>query len=283
MRPLLPLLFALILCIAGAGCTSAPQEPTYAVSDDGALSLDVPVPEISESVIQTAGNVTVSRIVLHRDVDVACLLAAPPSPTAAIVYAPGAGIKIEAHMERAIRYAEAGIAFLAVDVRGNGGETPGRALDLTADFAAFEEGAWPQTYAIAADMVAAEEVLVERYGVPVWAMGSSNGGRYAEYAAAADPAFAGYIGVSTSGFGVNGDEYTGDARRFLLSVDPAASIASISPRPVLIFHAPKDRIIPFSDGRTLFEAAAEPKEFFSFNGTHGVNGEVDERVMALCV
>jgi fermentation-respiration switch protein FrsA (DUF1100 family) len=283
MRLFLSLFFALILCIAGAGCTAAPPEPTYTVSDDGRLSLDVPAPECSEGAIQTAGDVTVSRLVLHRDIDVACLLAAPPSPRAAIVYAPGAGVKKEAHLERAIRYAEAGIAFLVVDVRGNGGETPGRAFDLAADFAAFEEGAWPQTYAIAADLVAAEQVLVKRYGVPVWAMGSSNGGRYAEYAAAADPAFAGYIGVSTSGFGVAAEDYEGDARRFLLSIDPAASVASISPRTVLIFHAQGDRIIPFEDGRALFEAAAEPKEFFSFNGTHGVNGEVDERVMALCV
>lgn len=283
MRLFLSLFFALILCIAGAGCTVAPPEPTYAVTDDGRLSLDVTAPECSEGVIQTAGNVTVSRLVLHRDIDVACLLAAPPSPRAAIVYAPGAGVKKEAHLERAIRYAEAGIAFLVVDVRGNGGETPGHPFDLAADFAAFEEGAWPQTYAIAADLVAAEQVLVERYGVPVWAMGSSNGGRYAEYAAAADPAFAGYIGVSTSGFGVAAEDYEGDARRFLLSIDPAASVASNSPRTVLIFHAPGDRIIPFEDGRALFEAAGEPKEFFSFNGTHGVNGEVDERVMALCV
>ncbi|MDK2974980.1 MAG: uncharacterized protein PWP08_1351 [Methanofollis sp.] len=283
MRLLPLLLLALLLCIAGAGCTTAPSEPTYAVDDDGTLSLDIPVPDYSETVIQTAGNVTVSRLVLHRDVDVACLLAAPPSPKAAIVYAPGAGVAKEAHLERAIRYAEAGIAFLVVDVRGNGGETPGHPLDFSADFAAFEEGEWPQTYAIAADMVAAEKVLSGRYGVPVRAMGSSNGGRYAEYAAAADPAFAGYVGVSTSGFDVARKDDEGDARRFLLSIDPAVSIASISPRPVLIFHAPADPVIPFADGRALFEAAAEPKEFFSFNGTHGVNDEVDRRVMARCV
>jgi fermentation-respiration switch protein FrsA (DUF1100 family) len=270
----------LVVVLAAAGCTAA---PSYTVADDGTLSLSVPAPSYDETVLNTTGNVTVSEIVLHRDVEVACLLAAPADPQAGIVYAPGAGVKKEAHLDRAVRYAEAGIAFLVVDVRGNGGETPGHPLDFDADFEAFGKGEWPQTYAVAADMIAAREVLAARCpGTPVHAMGSSNGGRYAEMAAAADPAFSGYIGVSTSGFDRAGDGYAGDARRFLLSVDPSVSVASISPRPVVVFHAPDDPVIPFADGRALYEAAKEPKEFVPFNGTHGVNAEVDARVIAAC-
>lgn len=279
MKRALPLL--VIACIAAAGCTAA---PSYAADDNGVLSMTVPAPAYDENVLNATGNVTVSTLVLHRDVDVACLLAAPADPETAIVYAPGAGVKKEAHLDRAVRYAEAGIAFLAVDVRGNGGATPGHRLDFDADFEDFLRGDWPQTYAIAADMIAAREVLAARYpGVPVHAMGSSNGGRYAEMAAAADPAFAGYIGVSTSGFDRAGDRYAGDARRFLLSIDPAVSIASISPRPVLVFHAPGDTVIPFADGQALYDAAKEPKKFVPFNGTHGINAEVDARAIAVCV
>lgn len=282
MRRTLPvvLLVAVVMTVA-AGCTAT---ATYGVDDDGVLSLSVPTPSYGETVLNETENVTVSTLVLHRDADISCLLAAPAAPKAAIVFAPGAGVKKEAHLDRAIEYAEDGIAFLAVDVRGNGGATPGHALDFNTDFQDFENGDWPQTYAIAADMVAAKEVLADRFpDVPVYAMGSSNGGRYAEMAAAADSSFAGYIGVSTSGFGRAGDNYTGDARKFLYSVDPAVSIASISPRPVWLFHAPDDPIIPFADGQALFAAAKEPKEFFPFNGTHGVNTEVDARVMAVCV
>lgn len=272
----------LVVVMAAAGCTAA--APSYAADGDGTLSLSVPTPAYDESALNATGNVTVSEIVLHRDVEVACLLAAPAAPEAAIVYAPGAGVKKEAHLNRAVRYAEAGIAFLVVDVRGNGGETPGHPLDFDADFEAFGKGDWPQTYAIAADMIAAREVLAARFpGTPVHAMGSSNGGRYAEMAAAADPAFAGYIGVSTSGFDRAGDRYAGDARRFLLSVDPSVSVASISPRPVVVFHAPDDPVIPFADGQALYDAAKEPKEFVPFNGTHGVNAEVDARVIAVCM
>lgn len=280
MRGALPVVL-LVAVLAAAGCTAA---PSYGVDEDGVLSLSVPTPGYDEMVLNATGNVTVSTLVLHRDVDVACLLVAPADPRAAIVYAPGAGVTKEAHLDRAVRYAEAGIAFLVVDVRGNGGETPGHPLDVDADFEAFETGEWPQTYAIAADMIAAREVLAARCpGTPVHAMGSSNGGRYAEMAAAADPTFAGYIGVSTSGFGRAGEGYAGDARRFLLSVDPAVSVASISPRPVVVFHAPDDPVIPFADGMALYDAAKEPKEFVPFNGTHGVNAEVDARVIAVCV
>ncbi|WP_067047808.1 alpha/beta hydrolase [Methanofollis ethanolicus] len=271
----------LVVVLAAAGCTAA---PSYGVDGDGVLSLSVPTPSYDETVQNTTGNVTVSEIVLHRDVEVACLLAAPADPRAGIVYAPGAGVKKEAHRDRAIEYAENGIAFLIVDVRGNGGATPGHPLDFDADFEVFEKGDWPQMYAVAADMIAAREVLVARCpGTPVHAMGASNGGRYAAMAAAADPAFAGYIGVSTSGFCRSGDRYAGDARRFLLSVDPSVSVASISPRPVTVFHAPDDPVIPFADGQALSDAAKEPKEFVPFNGTHGVNAEVDARVIAVCV
>ncbi|TAJ45696.1 alpha/beta hydrolase [Methanofollis fontis] len=280
MRRLAPLL---LLLLVAAGCTGALETATSAVDDDGTLSLVVPVPAFSEQVLNESGGVTVSEIVLHRDIDIPCLLAAPETPEAAIVYAPGAGVLPAAHLERAIRYAEAGIAFCVVDIRGNGGGAAGHPFDLNSEFAAFAGGNQPQTHRIAADLIACREVLAERYPVPVWAMGSSNGGRYAELAAAADTDFAGYIGVSTSGFGRAGDDYGGDARRFLLSIDPSVSIASISPRPVLLFHATEDPVIPYADGQALFEAAAEPREFVPFNGTHGVNAEVDAGVMAVCV
>ncbi|RXE57402.1 hypothetical protein ABH15_00425 [Methanoculleus taiwanensis] len=281
MRPLLVLVVLLLL---GAGCLAAPppEEPSYAVDGDGHLTITAPPPEVAgEAVLEERGNVALTDLVYRSgDADVHAILAEPARPVMGIVYAPGAGVPAEAHRERAIRYAEAGILFLAVDIRGNGGDTPGEPLNIEQDYRRFAGGEWPQYYRIVADLSAARQVLAGRHGVPVVAMGSSNGGRYAAVAAAVDPAFAGYIGISTSGFGLAGDGYTGDARRFLLSIDPDCSVGSIAPRPVVIYHAENDPIIPFGDGRALFERAAEPKAFFVFNGSHGIAGEVDDSVIA---
>ena len=37
--------------------------------------------------------------------------------------------------------------------------------------------------------------------------------------------------------------------------------------PVFIAHGTADRLIPFTQGRRLFEAANEPKEFFALEGS----------------
>ncbi|MDN7025014.1 alpha/beta hydrolase [Methanoculleus sp. FWC-SCC1] len=278
-----PLLLVIMLLFA-AGClgTPAPEESSYAVDEDGHLTLAAPPPDAAVTVLEEQGCVTVSSVIFRNGngTDVHALLAEPDRPGMAIVFAPGAGVPAEAHRERAVRYAEAGIAFLVVDIRGNGGETPGEPFNLDMDYHRFAGGEWPQYYRIVADLSGARQVLAGRTGVPVVAMGSSNGGRYAAVAAATDPGFAGYIGISTSGFGRAGDGYTGDARRFLLSIDPDACVARITPRSVTIFHAEGDPIIPYADGQALFDHAGEPKECIAFNGTHGICSEVDDSVIA---
>jgi fermentation-respiration switch protein FrsA (DUF1100 family) len=46
-----------------------------------------------------------------------------------------------------------------------------------------------------------------------------------------------------------------------------ARIARIE-TPLLVIHSPDDRVIPFEHGRTLFEAAREPKTFLKIEGAH---------------
>ncbi len=144
MRPLF-ILVALLLLAAGCLAVPAPEEPSYAVDGDGRLTLATPPPDMTGSVLEERGNVTVSSIVFRNgDTDVHALLAEPARPVMGIVYAPGAGVPAEAHRERAIRYAESGIAFLVVDIRGNGGDTPGEPLDIEQDYRRFAAGEWPQ-------------------------------------------------------------------------------------------------------------------------------------------
>jgi hypothetical protein len=38
--------------------------------------------------------------------------------------------------------------------------------------------------------------------------------------------------------------------------------------PVLVIHSPEDEIVPYDQGRALFEAAAEPKRFLEIRGDH---------------
>jgi len=62
-------------------------------------------------------------------------------------------------------------------------------------------------------------------------------------------------------------------------LEPSTYFRKISPRPVWIFHAVNDPIIPFNDGKQLFQDALEPKTFTEFSGEHGINADVDERII----
>jgi hypothetical protein len=48
--------------------------------------------------------------------------------------------------------------------------------------------------------------------------------------------------------------------------------------PLLVLHGDRDEVVPFSQGRRVFEAAPEPKRFFTISGashndTYLVGGE----------
>ena len=276
--------FLVILFAVAAGCTGTAPKSTYTVSSDGVLSITGYPVTISEQVLVANETYTKSRIVMHtQDGDVVAYLAAPKNPKAAIVYAPGAWEKLAGHEERMVRFAAAGYAFLFVDTRGNGGETPGSPVDPQGDYDRFTKGNWPQFYETVGDLSAARKILSDRFGVPVYAVGSSNGGRYAAIAAGTDPAFAGYVGVSTSDWGilssVLAQGYRGDLIRFATSLEPGTYIGKISPRPVWMYHARADPIIPFEQGRSLFDKAGEPKNFTEFSGGHGIDPGVDRLII----
>lgn len=284
-----PVLCLIILAAFLAGCTSAPAKSSYSVDSTGRLSVVCTPVTVSESVLVSNTTYTKSRIVFHTyDGDVAAYLAAPAEkPLAAVVYVPGAGEAPAAHDERMVKYASAGYAFLYVDSRGNGGETAGLPFGqqlIQSDYTKFTAGEWPQYYLTICDLSLARSYLAERYGVPVYVMGSSNGGRYAAVAAGTDPAFAGYVGISTSDWGVYdsliAQGYTGDPVRFAASIEPSTYIASISPRPVWIFHAKADSIIPFASGEEFYGLAKDPKTFTEFTGAHGINSDVDDRILS---
>lgn len=277
----------LIILLVLAGCTGTPSKSTYSVDNKGVLSLTCAPETTAEEVLFANETYTKSRIVFHTgNGDVVSYLGAPKQPKAAIVYAPGAGEKLAGHEERMVRFASAGYAFLFIDTRGNGGETNGISFSqqlIQQDYAKFVEGDMPQYYLSICDLVSAQKMLSGRYNVPVYAVGSSNGGRYAAVAAGTDPAFAGYIGISTSDWGlldsVTQQGITGNPVQFAVSVEPSTYFVKISPRPVWIYHAKADPIIPYESGQQFFEKALEPKTFIEFSGDHGINPDVDKRII----
>jgi dienelactone hydrolase len=274
----------LVLFISFAGCMGNREASSYSVSSQGILSVSCAPVTISEEILFKNETYTKSKIVLHtKNGDVVTVLAAPEHPKAAIVYVPGAGEKPTGHEARMVQYADEGYAFLFVDIRGNGGETQGYPFNPQKDFSLFEKGSWPQYFLTVCDLVNAQQILTDRFSVPVYAMGSSNGGRFAAVATGVDPDFAGYVGVSTSQWGVLDSViqqgYTGDLVRFATSIEPGTYFPKISPRPVWIFHARNDPIIPYDDGKKFFLLAQEPKTFIEFSGEHGINSDVDDRIL----
>jgi dipeptidyl aminopeptidase/acylaminoacyl peptidase len=278
--------FLIILTVL-TGCTGNSSKSTYSVDDKGFLSLTCAPVMTTENELFTNETYTKSRIVFHTENgEVVSYLGAPKQPKAGIVYAPGAGEKMTGHEERMVLFATAGYAFLFVDTRGNGGETAGIPFSqqlIQQDYAKFGKGEMPQYYLSICDLVSAQKMLSGKYNVTVYSMGSSNGGRYAAVAAGTDPQFAGYLGISTSEWGLldsmKQQGITGDPARFATSIEPGTYLAKISPRPVWIFHARADPIIPFDSGLQFFEKAQEPKTFIEFSGDHGINPDVDERII----
>ena len=271
----------LILFVSFTGCTGVVNteiKPEYKVSDDGTITLKLPVPKVSSKPINTNGTAQVEELTFQTIAgDVTMILVAPAHPKAGFVWAPGAGVPASGHIEHLLTYADHGYAVLVDDIRGNGGKTPGYPLNIQTDYQQMGKGEWPQIYLITADLILAERYLHERYGtIPIYSVGESNGGRYAAVAAAIDTNFTGYVGISTSGFERQGDQYTGLARSFMLSIDPDAVAPKLSERQAYIFHAPADPIIPFENGKKLAGVLGGKTEFIPFNGTHGVNGEVDQ-------
>jgi fermentation-respiration switch protein FrsA (DUF1100 family) len=91
------------------------------------------------------------------------------------------------------------------------------------------------------------------------------------------------VGISTSDWGVLNSAvqqgYSGNPIRFAASLEPSMYFAKISPRPVWIFHTAGDPIIPFASGKQFFDSAQEPKKLIEFSGDHGINPDVDNRII----
>ena len=272
------------LCI-GAGCTDSrniPKKttnPEWSYSEDGLVKFTLPPANVTRKIIEKNENLTVEDLILTGfSGDVHAVLITPPKPGVILIWALGANNAASGYIEYMKEYPSHEIAVCILDIRGNGGGSlsPGYPMDIQKDLNIYLNGNWPEFYLIACDLIRIEGYFSERFqSIPVWMVGESNGGRYAALAASADQNVTGYIGISTSGFGKVGDKYDSPVKEYLLSIDPDVTVPAIKPRPVIIFHSPGDQVIPFKEGETLAAGAGSTARFIPFNGTHGVNREVD--------
>jgi fermentation-respiration switch protein FrsA (DUF1100 family) len=49
---------------------------------------------------------------------------------------------------------------------------------------------------------------------------------------------------------------------------PLLILRKIGPSPLLIIHGDADQVIPYSQGRQIYQAASPPKEFWTVTGGH---------------
>jgi uncharacterized protein len=79
-----------------------------------------------------------------------------------------------------------------------------------------------------------------------------------------DASFASYTSMARFVGGQFGESLVTD------ELAPKDFIKKLAPTPLLVIHGTKDEVVPFSQGRQLFEAAGEPKTFFQVEAAnHG--------------
>lgn len=50
--------------------------------------------------------------------------------------------------------------------------------------------------------------------------------------------------------------------------DPQKHIAKIAPVPLMMMHSPKDQVIPYAQGKAVYELANQPKQWVELSGRH---------------
>lgn len=187
----------------------------------------------------------------------AWLLAASGKPKGTVVFFHGNAQNLTSHISFADWLCAEGYQVFAFDYRGygkSGGSASRQGL--------HEDSVAALQYVAARDDVDAERLVV---------LAQSLGGACATAALAdsgvgvrgiaLDSTFGHYISMGNAVLG--GTFLTYPLAWLLLSNahSPADVIAELAPTPILYFHSPKDPVVPIDQGRALFAAAKEPKQF----------------------
>lgn len=151
---------------------------------------------------------------------------------------------------------ELGYATLIIDYRGYG-----RSSGSPTEQGTYEDARLAWEYLTTVRGVAASDIVL---------LGESLGGPIAAYLAARDTPRALILhSTFTSIPDVAAEIYRFVPVRWIsrFRYDTRAYLARVR-SPVLVAHSPRDEIIPYRHGRTLYDRAAEPKAFIELSGGH---------------
>jgi uncharacterized protein len=141
----------------------------------------------------------------------------------------------------------------------------------------------PSEPGLNADARAAFDYLVNTRHVPPtrvviygWSLGSAVA---VDLAADADEAAVVLEGAPSSVVGVGAQQYPFFPVRLIMR-NPFESIRKVDRihAPLLFLHSPEDAIIPYAEGRRLYDAARPPKRFVDVRGGHINANDVDKAV-----
>lgn len=235
----------------------------------------------TSTVIESTADYTLEKVVYKSFGDnVYALLRIPKnvSNPPVVIVLPAASVTKEADADMAKALCSWGYASLTLDERGNKGETPGlSAMDVNSGYQAFIAYRNPIQYIQVFDVLQGYEYLGNRSdlnGTNVAVLGESMGGRFAIISAAMEPELKGAFVVSSGPYGLEKlNDVTAD--RFATSVEPATYLSMLPPRKLVMFHFTGDQVIPLESGKSLYDAAGQPKAWHEYNGTvHGVYSDI---------
>ncbi len=277
---------AAILVIAGAYYSLSAEKPSqkWSLAPDGTFSYpeNRGVVQYEEIILNDTTDFTLSKIIYESKGErIYALLRVPKtgSKVPAMVMLPGALVTKEGQQRIAEFFQKNGFATLALDERGNGGETQGGITGMEAEYISYMNGAEPVSHLMVFDALRAFDILCEQDKIDktkIGFYGESMGGRFAIIAAALEPRAKFLIGVSTSGYG-SGKQVFNDANiaRFYASIDPDSYVGRIAPRNVILVHAEHDEMVPLSMAKSTYYFANKPKRFIEVNSScHGLCEEM---------
>jgi hypothetical protein len=141
----------------------------------------------------------------------------------------------------------------------------------------------PSEAGVAADARAGYDYLRNRLNVPPdrliifgWSLGAAVA---VELASQVEAAAVVLEGAPASVVDIGADRYPMFPIRWIIR-NPFNAVERVSAirAPLLFLHSPEDAIIPFAEGRRLFDAAPEPKRFVEVRGGHIEASEIDREV-----
>lgn len=191
--------------------------------------------------------------------------AAKPSPKGVVIHFHGNGANMTSHFLYVYWLALEGWDVFTFDYRGYGGSGGGKSVG-----GAVEDGAAALAYARA-----------KAPGLPLVVIGQSMGGALAMAsldrdggeglrALVLDSTFSSYRRVARAKLAPHWQTWALQWLPYVLISDrfaPAKLVARRKPVPLLQLHAPGDPVVPYAEGRRLYDRAPGPKEFWDVPGT----------------